>query len=272
MFIFLFFIPFSTAIFFYPSFVVYFHPLIPLFLIFFPFHFFRPPSCLRGTLLRSSFSPPIVKALPNLSVPDTFNGSIMSLPVFVDPASKKVSYEEGFLDSLSSADAQEYQAAVDDLNNLNRKLVELPGDVPPPPQSVTAASLKTQNAPIYKLRDAGIQSLKHGKNDSVKLLTQALDLSLKKAPWDSAGVNIEELASILGPRADAYISQNLWPEAFADASLMVLLKGNESKNHIRKARCLMRVERNSEAKSELNIALALTPGESTAKNLLKELE
>lgn len=196
----------------------------------------------------------------------------MSLPVAVDPASKKASYEEGFLDSLSSAEAQEYQAAIDDLNNLNRKLVELPGDVPPPPQSVTAATLKTQNAPIFKLRDAGIQCLKQGKSDAVKLLTQAVELSLKKAPWESAGANIEELASILAPRTDAYISQNLWPEAFADASLLVLLKGNDFKNHIRKAKCLMRVERNDEAKAELGVALALAPGDSTAKNLLKELE
>lgn len=192
----------------------------------------------------------------------------MSLPINVDPASKKVSVDESYFEDLSEKQAKELHTQIEQLNSLNRYMVGLNCDVPPTPEHITQ-QVTTQ---VNKLKEAGTLAVKQDKlKEAVKHFTLAIDMALKRPPWEATQYTIEELCKCLGPRADAYMSQNLWPDAYCDSALLVLLKPMDAKNHYRKGRCLESVRKYNEAKAAYTAGLSINPDDSDLKASLKEV-
>lgn len=193
----------------------------------------------------------------------------MNIPVIVDPASKAVSIEQPYLDSIDPSKVKELNNQVAQLNDLARHLVGVNGDVPPPSNVVTESVTKQVN----KLKDSAAKATKAGRgSEAIKFYNLAMGLALKRAPWESTQYVIEEVCSILGPRADLYISQSLWPEAYTDSGLLVLLKGMDPKNQYRKGRCLQTIGKLSEARIAYQTALNLQPQNSEFKSALQEVD
>uniref|UniRef100_A0A060T5R7 ARAD1B06072p n=1 Tax=Blastobotrys adeninivorans TaxID=409370 RepID=A0A060T5R7_BLAAD len=192
----------------------------------------------------------------------------MSLPIIVDPSSKRVSVDDSFYEGLPEEEAKDLSLKLEQLNTLHRALVGVNGDVPPPSDQISGP-LTTQ---VNKLRESGIQSLRQNKNaEAVKHLSLAIEMSLRRNPWEATKFLIDELAKSMGPRADAYIAQNMWPEAYNDAAMLTLLAPLDAKNHYRKGRCLQSVQKYSEAKASYAAGLSLSPMDSELKQALAEV-
>lgn len=192
----------------------------------------------------------------------------MSLPITVDPNTKKVSVDESFFEELDESQAKQLGLQLEQLNSLNRHMVGLNGDVPPTPDQLTQ-QVTTQ---VNKLRESGFQAQKQGKmKEAVKHFTLAIDMVLKRPPWEATNHTIEELCNCLGPRADSYISQNLWPDAYNDAALLVLLRPMDAKNHYRKGRCLESIRKYTEAKAAYVAGLSIKPEDTDLKSSLKDV-
>lgn len=193
----------------------------------------------------------------------------MSLPVTVNPSSKEVSVDKEFVEELSPEQREDLETHLSQLNDLARQMVDLNGAVPPPPNQLTAQI--TQQA--AKMRDTGIASLKKGKaEDAVKQLNLALGIALRRAPWEQTQHVVEEVASIIGPRADAYMATDRWVEAFGDSTLLTLVKPMDAASHFRKGRCYMAAKQYRDARQYLSSAVRMAPQNAVFKQFLADLD
>jgi translocation protein SEC72 len=193
----------------------------------------------------------------------------MSLPVTVDPSSKRVSVDTPYLESLTDEQQEDLTTHIEQLNDLHRHLVGINSDIPPPPTQLTA-QISQQAA---KLRDTGIGALKKGKVDeAIKTLNLALELAQRRPPWEATQQFIEDIAAIVGPRADAYMGAGQWPEAFGDSTLLVLIKPMDAASHFRKGRCYMASKQYKDAQQYLSTAAKMAPQNTVFKTFLQEVE
>ncbi|KEQ76251.1 tetratricopeptide repeat domain-containing protein, partial [Aureobasidium namibiae CBS 147.97] len=143
--------------------------------------------------------------------PDTF----VQLPLAIDPNTKGVS-------SNSSSGA--LRAELDALNALHRSFLadlEGPLGIPPPPVPVNPK----RSAQITKLKESGNASFKKGAYpDAVRMYGLAIDMAIKRPVWEPAGLVREELSQLYNNRAQAYMVQQMWPEAALDAFCSTELK------------------------------------------------
>ena len=143
--------------------------------------------------------------------PDTF----VQLPLAIDPNTKAIS-------SSSSSGALEAELAA--LNSLHRSFVvdlEGPMGVPPPPVPVNPK----RSAQITKLKETGNASFKKGAYpDAVRMYGLAIDMAAKRPLWEPAGLVREELSQLYNNRAQAFMAQQMWPEAALDAFCSTELK------------------------------------------------
>ncbi|QIW98565.1 hypothetical protein AMS68_004083 [Peltaster fructicola] len=156
------------------------------------------------------------------------------LPLSIDPATKTISCSESHL-----------SAEIEDLNRMHRLFVALETPVPGPPAPVNPK----RSVQINKLRDSGNTSFKKGQFvDAVKMYDLAIRMALDRPPWEASGLVREELSILYGNRAQAMMSQQLWPEASIDAETSVDLKrvGNV-KGWWRRGQCLKEMGRLDEA-------------------------
>lgn len=177
-----------------------------------------------------------------------------------DPVTKNLTVTPNSLDSWDEQDRKDYTHEVESLNLLAKQLVATNADVPPPGNQINGNLTKQ----VDKLRETATRESKQGKDlEALKLLTMALDMSLRRAVWESVQYQITQVVVILNDRCDLYIKLNKWAEAYADAHILTTVQPVEWSNFYRKARCLRRIEQYSEAKALLATALEL--GKNNAK-------
>lgn len=135
-----------------------------------------------------------------------------ALPVSIDPKTKAISSSDPTLAS-----------EIEQLNKLNRAFVSLdtPNQVPPPPAPVNPK----RSVQINKMRESGNASYKKGAYDeAVKMYDMAIRMASERPGWEASGLVREELSALYNNRAQAMMSQQMWPEAANDAEMSVELK------------------------------------------------
>ncbi|KAK2732915.1 hypothetical protein FQN57_002436 [Myotisia sp. PD_48] len=168
-------------------------------------------------------------------------------PLHLDPTSKAI--------SAPSSSSPALIAELESLNQLHRTLLNLdtPNNTPAPPRPVNPK----RSSQIAKLRDTANNAYRKATYpEAVKLYTYAIDMAFGRPPWEPAGLVREELAALYCNRAQAYMAQQLWPEAWVDAQISVECneQGN-GKAWWRGAKSLVEMSRWDEARSWLNKGL-----------------
>lgn len=139
---------------------------------------------------------------------DTFH----ALPVSIDPATKAVTSSDPTLKS-----------EMEELNKLHNafKQLDTPNQVPTPPAPVNPK----RSVQINKMRESGNASYKKGAyGDAINMYNMAIRMASERPAWEASGLVREELSALYNNRAQAFMSQQLWPEAANDAELSVELK------------------------------------------------
>ncbi|KAK9448727.1 uncharacterized protein V1518DRAFT_418036 [Limtongia smithiae] len=159
--------------------------------------------------------------------------------------------------SIAEADSTPArELAVTRLNSVYKELMSLNADVPPPMNQINGR-LTDQ---VRKLKDAGNVSYKKGQfSDAARMYSLAIEMALKRAPWEGSAYQREELGVLYSNRAQAYMSSSSWGEAYVDADAAVYLKRTVAKAHFRKGKCLQHMGRLQEAKEAYQIGIEM-PG------------
>lgn len=184
-------------------------------------------------------------------------------------ATKKISLSQESLDGLLDEEQQNAQSTVDLVNRLMADLVAHNGEAPPPPNT------RSQNISVAasKVATNGVAALKQGKpEEAVKLLSTALELVLRRPLWEPTMVLLEEVTLCLMPRCDAYVALKKWAEAYADASLLMIMRPNDPMNSYRKGMILLSAGRRSEARELLQAAARMAPGNAVIETGLKSID
>lgn len=180
-------------------------------------------------------------------------------------STKKVSFSENSLARLSEEDRRSAEETASLINVIMTNLVNHQGENPPleaftPNISVSAS----------KLAKSGIEALQKNKpQDAVKLLSTALEMVLRRPIWESTIRFLEEVSQCLMPRCDAYVALKQWADAYADASLLMLMKPQDHLNYYRKGMILVSAGRIEEAQNLLKTALSLSPNNPLYVQALK---
>ncbi|KAK9240865.1 TPR-like protein [Lipomyces kononenkoae] len=186
------------------------------------------------------------------------------LPIIFNEVTKHVDLPP---DEVTPSRAKEIQ----ELNSLYRDLVALNADVPPPPNQINGRL----NDQVRKLKDAGNASYKKGQySDAVRMYSLAIEMALKRPPWEASGFVKEELSVLYSNRAQAHMSVSAWGDALVDADTAIYLKRNFAKAHYRKGKCMQHMGRLHEAKAayELGLESGGTDGsEAELKSALAEV-
>ncbi|EEQ34137.1 hypothetical protein McanMca71_002684 [Microsporum canis] len=174
--------------------------------------------------------------------------TFVQYPIHLDPTSKALS------DPTSSS--AELEAELEAINQTHRALLNLePPNIPPPPRPVNPK----RSAQIGKLRDtANTAYRKASFGEAAKLYTLAIDMALARPSWEPVGLVREELSALYANRAQAYMQQQLWAEAWVDAQLSIECneQGN-GKAWWRGGKCLVEMGRWAEAQRWISKALEI---------------
>ncbi|KAL4782120.1 hypothetical protein BJX76DRAFT_359286, partial [Aspergillus varians] len=166
-------------------------------------------------------------------------------PLIVNPASKAISLSTPTTQSTPAQAA--ITAELSALNTLHRSLFALdPPSIPPPPLPLNPK----RSAQIAKLRDsANAAYRKNNYAEAAQLYTYAIDMALTRPGWEPVAVAREELSTLYGNRAQAWMSQRAWVEGLVDAKASVEGKpiGN-AKAWWRGGKCLIEMGRWEEAR------------------------
>lgn len=184
------------------------------------------------------------------------------LPLHLDPTSK----------SLSSA-LPHLAAPLATLTATHRTLLNLPGQIPPPPLPTNPK----RSAQIQKMRDQGNTSLRRSTaasaNEAVQLYTYGVEMALGRPGWEPATLVREEAATLYANRAQAYMTVSMWPEGAADGATSVELKrGGNGKAWWRRGKCLAEMGRWEEARAWVREGLEVEGNENDLFGLNKEIE
>ncbi|KAL8840544.1 MAG: hypothetical protein Q9170_001297 [Blastenia crenularia] len=158
------------------------------------------------------------------------------LPLTIDPTSKSLSSP---LPHLSTPLA--------DLHTLQRSLLSLPSQIPPPPLPTNPK----RSAQVQKMRDQGNISLRKNSSnpsEAIQLYTYGLEMALGRPGWEPSQLVREEASLLYANRAQAYMVGAMWPEGAADAQSSVECKrGGNGKAWWRRGKCLVEMGRWREA-------------------------
>ncbi|KAK3053962.1 hypothetical protein LTR09_005242 [Extremus antarcticus] len=158
------------------------------------------------------------------------------LPITIDATTKSISTTDPPLST-----------EISELNKLHRALLALdtPNQVPPPPAPVNPK----RSVQINKLRESGNASYKKAAYaDAIRVYDLAIRMASERPGWEASGLVREELSALYNNRAQAYMSQQMWPEGAIDAEVSVEMKkvGNV-KGWWRRGQCLREMGRLEEA-------------------------
>ena len=172
------------------------------------------------------------------------------LPLHMDPATKVVS-------APSQTTNVALMAELEALNATHRHFKELttPNSVPPPPIPLDPK----RSAAIQKMREQGNAAMtkKTQLAEAAQLYSHAIDMALRRPPWEPSGIVRDEVSILMSNRAQARIGLQEWPEGSVDALISVDLKPapGQGKAWWRRARCLMEMGRLAEALEWVNKGL-----------------
>lgn len=150
--------------------------------------------------------------ITSITISQTMEETFHALPVSIEPSTKAISSSDPTLAS-----------EIEELNKLSRAFVSLetPNQIPPPPAPVNPK----RSVQINKMRESGNASYKKGSyTDAVKMYDLAIRMASERPAWEASGLVREELSALYNNRAQAWMSQQMWPEAANDAELSVELK------------------------------------------------
>lgn len=189
--------------------------------------------------------------------------------VAFDAATKKVSFTDESLEGLDPAEQEKAVEATRLVNELMTELVACDSDVPPPPNQL---SPKVTSA-LIKLHASGVRALASKKpEEAVKLLSTALEMGLRRPRWESTMKTLDEVANCLVPRCDAYIMMKDWSKAYADVSMLSLIKAGDPGNHFRRGVILANSGRRDEGIEFLRLAVAADPQMPLFRAVLEKVE
>ncbi|KAI4177656.1 MAG: hypothetical protein LQ343_000119 [Gyalolechia ehrenbergii] len=159
------------------------------------------------------------------------------LPLTIDPTSK----------SLSSS-LPHLATPLTNLHTLQRTLLSLPSQIPPPPLPTNPK----RSAQIQKMRDQGNVSLRKNPTkptEAIQLYTYGIEMALGRPGWEPSQLVKEEASLLYANRAQAYMAAGMWPEGAADAESSVECKrSGNGKAWWRRGKCLVEMGRWKEAK------------------------
>ena len=180
-----------------------------------------------------------------------------------------VSFNESTKSVESSLKTPEFTQHLESLNAMHKLLLNIPGGVPPPPVPVPPQ----RSAAIEKMRNSGNNAFRKANyQEAINLYSHAISMAMTRPSWEPAPLLKEELQVLYSNRAQAQMSANNWPEAYADASLSVEFKRVQNpKAHYRKAKALKEMGRLEEAKEALEYGLEFGV-DSDLKTLLKDVD
>ncbi|EGD87751.1 hypothetical protein H112_04218 [Trichophyton rubrum D6] len=184
--------------------------------------------------------------------------TFIQYPIRLDPLSKAL--------SDPTSNSAELNALLEAINQTHRTLLSLdPPNIPPPPRPVNPK----RSAQIGKLRDTANAAYRKSLfAEAVKMYTFAIEMALGRPAWEPVGLVREELSALYANRAQAYMQQQLWAEAWVDAQLSVECneQGN-GKAWWRGGKCLVEMGRWEEAQKWITKALDIEGGGDFAKEL-----
>ncbi|EER39151.1 F-box domain-containing protein [Histoplasma capsulatum var. duboisii H88] len=189
---------------------------------------------------------------------DTFT----QYPLHLDPTSKAI--------SAPSCNSAVLDSELESLNQLHRALLNLDSpNTPPPPKPVNPK----RSAQIAKLREAANTAFRKSSfGEAVKLYTYAIDMAIGRPTWEHVDLLREELPPLFTNRAQAYMAQQQWPEAYVDAKSSVeIMPSNNGKSWWRGGRCLIEMGRWQEATEWISNGLDAEGNSSEAAKELKGL-
>lgn len=199
------------------------------------------------------------------------------LPLHLDPATKVISSTDPTIPSLDTE--------LNALNATHRTLLALDAShaVPPPPLPLNPK----RSAAIQKMREQGNASLakratggsgpqqqQQHMQEAIKLYSYAIDMALKRPPWEPASIVRDELAILMSNRSQAHIGLQAWPEGATDAETSVEMKAapGQGKAWWRRGRCLLEMGRLDEAAEWVDKALEVESGAGEGGADLKALK
>ncbi|KAL8923685.1 MAG: hypothetical protein Q9208_004437 [Pyrenodesmia sp. 3 TL-2023] len=154
------------------------------------------------------------------------------LPLTIDPTSKSVSSPLPHLSEPLTA-----------LHNLQRSLLSLPAQIPPPPLPTNPK----RSAQIQKMRDQGNASLRKSPtnpSEAIQLYTYGIEMALGRPGWEPSQLVREEASLLYANRAQAYMAGQMWAEGAADAECSVECKrAGNGKAWWRRGKCLVEMGR-----------------------------
>ena len=131
------------------------------------------------------------------------------------------------------------------------------------------------NAALAKRTSGGgAQQQQQHMQEAIKLYSYAIDMALKRPPWEPASIVRDELAILMSNRSQAYIGLQAWPEGATDAETSVEMKAapGQGKAWWRRGRCLLEMGRLEEAAEWVDKALEADSGTGEGGADLKSLK
>jgi len=184
------------------------------------------------------------------------------------PTTKRVEFSEDSLVSLNETDRRQAEQSIELINKLMSDLVSHNEDFPSP----AAATSKVVSQSASNLVNNGVKSLSQKKYaEAHKVLRTALETVLRRPLWESVVTFFEEVAKCLAPLCDCDIALGNYADAYAELSLLLLLKPTNPQNHYRKGLVLHTARRYADAKEYFRTAYTINPANAVYKKALEAM-
>jgi len=142
------------------------------------------------------------------------------------------------------------------VNELAAKIAQQPNPVPPPPAIVNNQIAQL----VTKAKEEGNNHYKQSKFDqAIQAYSVALRLSANRHPWEPAQTTRDEMSVSLSNRSAAYMGQGDYTRSLVDADLVIALRRNWPKGHLRRARALLALGQPHDAKKAIVLGLSFEP-------------
>lgn len=155
------------------------------------------------------------------------------------------------------------------VNELATRIAGLSSPIPPPP-----AMTNNQIAQLVtKAKEEGNNHYKYHKYDqAIQAYSVALRLSANRHPWEPSQTTREEMSVSLSNRSAAYMGLHDPTRALVDADLVISLRRNWPKGHLRRGRALLALAQPHEAKRAVVLGLSFESENAELLTLSSEID
>ncbi|KAF8654646.1 hypothetical protein AX16_003499 [Volvariella volvacea WC 439] len=156
------------------------------------------------------------------------------------------------------------------LNRLSRLLVANPNLRCPPPSNVVSQQL-TQA--VNSTKEEGNRLFKSRQYPpAIGHYSMAAAFATQRPPWEANQFMREELSVAMSNRSASFYEVKDYISALADAEVVIQIRRNWSKGHVRKAKALLALDRPQEASEAIRLGLSFEPNNTELQNFLTEIE